>query len=88
MGRRGMGACTLDQLVFCSGSSSFREAVAPRHRRRREVLRVDHVLMNEVVDLVDRRGVVHVEVDGHARPRVPFHDALGVAVPPRRVARL
>ena len=79
-----MGAGTLDQVVVCSGSS--RVAVAPRHRRRREVLRVDHVLMNEVVDLHDRGGVVHVEVDGHARPRVPVHDALGVAVPPRRVS--
>ena len=32
-----MGAGTLDQVVVCSGSS--RVAVAPRHRRRREVPR-------------------------------------------------
>ena len=36
---------TLDQVVVCSGSS--REAVAPRHRRRREVPRVGHVLVDD-----------------------------------------
>ena len=82
MGIGGTGARALDQVVVCS---RFWIAVAPRHRRRREVPRVGHVSVDEVVDLVDRRGVVHVEVDGQARPRVPVHDALGVAVPPRPV---